>query len=66
MTLWLAYTALAFGLMSLGAALIGSGLGSARRPAGMAVRVVIAAGSLVALGGAVAVALLEARAVKPW
>jgi hypothetical protein len=66
MTLWLAYTLLASGLMALGIAVIGSGLqGSARVP-GSLLRVVIAAGFLAALAGAVAVSFLEGRAVQPW
>jgi hypothetical protein len=66
MTLWLAYALLASGLMALGAALIGSGLAGSARPPRAFLRAVIAAGLLVALAGAVAVAVMEARAVQPW
>ncbi|HSE95851.1 MAG TPA: hypothetical protein VLD61_08160 [Methylomirabilota bacterium] len=66
MSLWFAYALLASGLMALGAALIGSGLAGSARPLGTALRALIAAGFLAALGGTVAVAVLEARAVQPW
>jgi hypothetical protein len=66
MTLWLAYTLLASGLMALGIAVIGSALEASARLPGPLLRVVIAAGFLVALVGAVAVSFLEGRAVQPW
>jgi hypothetical protein len=66
MALWIAYTLLSSGLMALGVAVIGSGLEGAARPSRALLRVAIAAGFLVALSGAVAVAFLEGRAVQPW
>ncbi len=64
--LWFSYLALASGLMTFGGALSWLGLRRPARPAGQSLRVVVALGGLVAVAGAVAAAILEARAVQPW
>ncbi|MGH7319397.1 MAG: hypothetical protein ACRELA_07210 [Candidatus Rokuibacteriota bacterium] len=64
--LWLSYLALASGLMTFGGALSWLGFRRPPRPAEMSLRVVVALGGLVAVAGAVAAAILEARAVQPW
>lgn len=64
--LWLAYLALAVGLMGAGAALVWLGLRRPTRPAGVPLRGLIALAFLIAIAGVVAAVILEARAVRPW
>lgn len=65
-TLRLAYLALAFGLMACGGILSWLGLRRPPRPAGVALRAVMALAAVAALAGAVAAAILEAREAHPW
>lgn len=66
MALRLAYAALSLGLMAAGALLIGLGLRRPIRPAGVPLRAVLSVAALIALAGAVAAVILEARAARPW
>ena len=62
----LAYFALAAGLMAYGGLLTWLGLRRPWRPAGISLRLVMGAAVLMAVAGAVAVAVLEARAARPF
>jgi len=64
--LWLAYLALAGGLMAYGALLIALGFRHPPRPAGMPLRLVMALALLLAVAGTAAAVILEARASQPW
>jgi hypothetical protein len=64
--LWLAYFALAGGLMAYGGILIALGLRRPPRPAGTPLRLAMAVALLVAVAGTAAAAILEARAARPW
>ena len=63
--LWLAYLALAAGLMTYGGILVGLGLRRPARPAGTPTRVVMALAVLLAAAGTVAAVLLEAKSPGP-
>jgi hypothetical protein len=62
----LAYLALAGGLLVAGALLVWLGVRRPRRPGGPAYRVALALAALVAVAGAAAAVILEARAARPW
>lgn len=63
--LWLAYLALAAGLMTYGGALIGLGLRRPARPAGTPIRIVMVLAVLLAVAGTAAAVILEAKAPGP-
>jgi hypothetical protein len=63
--LWLAYLALAGGLMAYGGLLIALGLRRPPRPAGTPLRLTMALALLVAVAGIAAAVILEARASQP-
>lgn len=65
-SLRLAYLALAVGLLGLGGILVWLGVRRPRRPGGIPVRIALAAAALIAVAGAVAAVVLEARAARPW
>ena len=66
MALRAAYAALSLGFMGGGALLVWLGLRRPVRPASTGLRVVLALAALAGLAGAVAAAILEARAARPW
>lgn len=65
-SLRLAYLAFAVGLMVYGVILGWLGLRRPARPAGTPLRLVMALAVLVAVAGAAAAVILEARASQPW
>ena len=62
----LAYAALAVGLLVYGAILMRLGFRRPARPAGWALRAVMALAVLTAVAGTAAAVILEAKAAQPW